>query len=62
MYPCNAMKGIRLPWDAQGFSIEQLNLWEKLRIMSSGAGEAVKSKVPGHWNNNVRIVRMIFEL
>jgi hypothetical protein len=27
MYPCNAMKGIRLPWDAQGFSIEQLNLY-----------------------------------
>lgn len=28
MYPCNAMKGIRLPRDAQGFSIEQLN-WQR---------------------------------
>ena len=25
MYPCNAMKGVLLPWGAQGFSTEKLN-------------------------------------
>jgi hypothetical protein len=41
------MEGIRLPWEAQGFYIEQQNPTGKLRIMSSGAGEAVKREMPG---------------
>lgn len=49
------MKGILLPCDAQGFSIEGLKLHRETANHESGADEAEIREMLGHWNNNIRM-------
>ena len=46
------MEGTCLPGLHKAFRLNSRMCAGKMRIMSSGAGKAVKREMPGHWNND----------